>query len=357
MAVKKVLYFNLLAGIVFFNPTVYDLIPICFKPIVAAKGPHYLDIITQGIAGAVVAQGASRKPHWRTATLIGLLAGLLPDADILINSAEDPLLRLEYHRQFSHALAFIPVGALLITLVMWPVVCRRLDFRHIYIYSLLGISMGGLLDACTSFGTHLFWPFSDARTAWNLIAVVDPLFTLFLIVPLVLGWQSRERRYPLLAAALASTYLLFGYSQTRPSVMHSRRWRNNGGIRPPWLLSNQPSVIPCFGEVSTGTMISTSWMRFMLIHSGTFASTPVNPSPPFYQPMSMHCRKHMRLTGNIFHDSAGFPAAIWSCTRRTAMSSVTYVMPYCPQVPSHFGAFALILKTQARELKKPPSDS
>ncbi len=181
-----------------------------------------MDIFTQGIAGAVAAQAASRKPHGRTATLIGLLAGLLPDADILINSVEDPLLRLEYHRQFSHALVFIPVGALLITLVMWPIVRRRLDFQHIYIYSLLGISMGGLLDACTSFGTHLLWPFSDTRTAWNLIAVVDPLFTLFLIVPLVLGWRSRKRRYPLLAVALALTYLLFGYSQNQ-TVGHAQQ--------------------------------------------------------------------------------------------------------------------------------------
>ena len=36
--------------------------------------------------------------------------GILPDADVFITSASDPLLAIEYHRGFTHALAFIPLG-------------------------------------------------------------------------------------------------------------------------------------------------------------------------------------------------------------------------------------------------------
>ncbi len=38
---------------------------------------------------------------------------VIPDMDVLIRSASDPLLAIEYHRHFTHALAFIPVGGLI----------------------------------------------------------------------------------------------------------------------------------------------------------------------------------------------------------------------------------------------------
>ena len=39
-----------------------------------------------------------------------------------------------------------------------------------------------LLDAATSYGTRLFWPFSDERAGWDWIAIVDPAFTVPLLV-------------------------------------------------------------------------------------------------------------------------------------------------------------------------------
>ena len=33
----------------------------------------------------------------------------------------------------------------------------------------------------TSYGTQLFWPFSNVRVAWNNSSIVDPLFTLPLV--------------------------------------------------------------------------------------------------------------------------------------------------------------------------------
>ena len=42
---------------------------------------------------------------------------------------------------------------------------------------MLGYGTGGLLDTCTSYGTHLLWPFSTTPMAWSIIAIVDPVFT------------------------------------------------------------------------------------------------------------------------------------------------------------------------------------
>ncbi len=187
-----------------------------------------MDIITQGIAGAVLAQaGTSRKQG--IATIVGFTTGLLPDADVLIRSADDPLLTLEFHRQFSHSLTFIPVGGLIAALLLWPFVRRYLKFSQLYVYTLLGYSAGGILDACTSFGTQLLWPFSDARTAWNLIAVIDPVLTLSLLILLIAGWRKHRRIYPIAAIGFTAIYLSLAYIQQQTGYAAQQQLARNRG--------------------------------------------------------------------------------------------------------------------------------
>ena len=170
-----------------------------------------MDIATQGIAGAAIAQAFAPARHSRRAAVIGLLAGLLPDADALIYSASDPLLQLEYHRHFSHSLVFAPVGAAIVTLLLWVFFRSHLSLKQLYIFALCGYTSGGLLDACTSYCTHLLWPFSSSPIAWNLIAIVDPVFTSALALPLLLG--LRQNRPIRTGLVLACAYLLFGWVQ------------------------------------------------------------------------------------------------------------------------------------------------
>ena len=134
-----------------------------------------MDPLSQGVLGVAAAQAVSKKPQARRAAFMGLVAGLAPDADVFITSATDPLLSLQFHRQFTHALVFIPIGALLAALVLHPLMGRRfLCFRTTYLFCLAGYATHGLLDACTSYGTQLLWPFSDLRVAWNNISIIDP---------------------------------------------------------------------------------------------------------------------------------------------------------------------------------------
>lgn len=181
-----------------------------------------MDIVTQGLVGAVVAQGGARRDEVRLATLVGFCAPLLADADVLIRSTEDPLLFLEYHRHFTHALLFIPFGALLASLLLWPLLRTRLTIKRIYFYALLGYATAGILDACTSYGTHLLWPLNDERIAWSIVSVFDPLFSLALIVAIV---YSAVNRQPLAAWAgmvFALAYLSFGAIQHDRAEAHAQ---------------------------------------------------------------------------------------------------------------------------------------
>ena len=80
-----------------------------------------MDPLSQGALGASASQSFASEPgKQRSAMLVGLLAGMAPDLDIFIRSANDPLLFLDFHRQFTHSLFFIPVGALLCALILYP---------------------------------------------------------------------------------------------------------------------------------------------------------------------------------------------------------------------------------------------
>ncbi len=72
-----------------------------------------MDPLSQAVVGASCAQALSNKKHFVTATILGLLAGMAADLDIFIRSDEDPMLFLEFHRQFTHSLLFIPIGGLI----------------------------------------------------------------------------------------------------------------------------------------------------------------------------------------------------------------------------------------------------
>jgi inner membrane protein len=173
-----------------------------------------VDPLSQAALGAAVALGASpRKSVARRAALLGALSGMAADLDVFMRSSSDPLFFLEYHRQFTHALVFIPVGAAICALVLFPLVRGRMSFREGFVYCLLGYATHGLLDACTTYGTQLFWPFSDVRIAWNNVSVVDPLFTLPMLAFLV---AASFRNKPLLArfaCAWAVLYLMVGVLQ------------------------------------------------------------------------------------------------------------------------------------------------
>ena len=172
-----------------------------------------MDPLSQAVLGSVASQSVRNKTSLIRVGTIGALAGMAPDLDVLIRSATDPLLSLEYHRQFTHSLIFIPLGAALCAFVFWPFVRRHMSYRQVWLVALVGYATHGLLDACTTYGTMLLWPFSDARIAWSNISVVDPLFTLPLLAAVVLAGINQSAITARLGMVWGLMYLAFGLVQ------------------------------------------------------------------------------------------------------------------------------------------------
>lgn len=175
-----------------------------------------MDPITHVLLGASLGYAAFGQKLGRAAALSGGLAAFVPDADVFVRTASDPLVAIEYHRGFTHSFLFAPVGAAIVASI-WILRRRwRPQTLALWLCCLVAYVSHCLLDAATSYGTQLLWPFSTGRSGWDLISIIDPIFTLVLMVGLVVALGWKKIRAATAALIVAAVYLIFG------GVQHSR---------------------------------------------------------------------------------------------------------------------------------------
>ena len=175
-----------------------------------------MDPVSQAVLGAAAAQAAFGRRLGRTATACGVVGGMLADADVVIRSAADPLVAMEYHRHFTHALVFVPVGGLLAALPFLLTRAGRRRWRAVLGASTIAYATHAPLDALTSYGTLLFWPFSRERIALDWLSIIDPLFTLPLLALVVAAWAWQRPRFAAAGLLFAAAWAVFG------AVQHAR---------------------------------------------------------------------------------------------------------------------------------------
>ncbi len=167
-----------------------------------------MDPFTQGLLGAAIVQCGPRQKIGRDASWVAFAAAISPDLDIFVapvlrwlgrGSSLDGML---FHRGPTHALAMVPVFAMLFALPWWG--GRRWWFRRrrphappagfgwLALCCLLAVATHGLLDLCTSYGTQWFWPFSRARMAWDAVPIVDLIYTPLLVLTLLACYVARK---------------------------------------------------------------------------------------------------------------------------------------------------------------------
>ncbi len=174
-----------------------------------------MDPISQGLTGAIFPQSISSPKEVGKVTLIGSLSGMSADLDVLvlIMSSKDPLIFFDYHRQFTHSLAFIPVGGFIMAVVFWLIFKRKMKFGKVFLYSTLGYATHGLLDTCTTYGTELLWPISNFRFSWDNVSIVDPIFTLLLMLFVIFALTKKSKLIARIGVLFCVSYLLLGLHQ------------------------------------------------------------------------------------------------------------------------------------------------
>lgn len=168
-----------------------------------------MDPVTHAALGASCAQAVFGKYSKHIPWSVGALAAMTPDLDIFIRFKNNPLSLEFWHRNFTHSFLFIPLGGILVTLFFLCFSPYRVAWKVTLGAALLGYATHGLLDALTSYGTVLLWPWSYMRISWDIMAIVDPLVT----IPLTLGvaWSViyQKQKGVLLGLLCISFILLF----------------------------------------------------------------------------------------------------------------------------------------------------
>lgn len=188
-----------------------------------------MDPISQAVLGSAFAQSSPQaKSKMPLALVAGMIGGMAPDLDVLIQSKSDPLLAIEFHRHFTHSLFFIPFGGALVGVVLYLTLgswARRkshgigahfgngFGISDWILFSTLGLATHGLLDACTSYGTQLLWPFSSLRVAWNNVGIIDPVPTMAWLIGSVFAYRLKSVKAARIGFILGCLYLLFGVVQ------------------------------------------------------------------------------------------------------------------------------------------------
>ena len=172
-----------------------------------------MDSITQAVLGASIQGAMLGRWQGRKALLYGAMLGTLPDLDVVIDYG-DAVADMTFHRGFSHSLFVLTGVALLLT---WLV--RRFRYNPDYSSQRLFLTLWlvlithPLLDSFTSYGTQLFWPLMPIPTAWSTIFIIDPMYTVPLILAVSLGLLSglrdKSARTQVLALGFSSLYLTF----------------------------------------------------------------------------------------------------------------------------------------------------
>ena len=180
-----------------------------------------MDSLTQAVLGASVAGVCAPAGQRRKALLAGAMLGTLPDLDVVIDYG-DPVSNFTYHRGFSHSLFVLAPFSILLWLVLrrwWaPVRDAPLPWLAAIFLTLM---THPLLDAHTVYGTQLWWPLTVPPTMWSTLFIIDPLYTLPLLVGVVAaaGWPHARRSTSLIRAGVALSTLYLGWSWTAKLIV------------------------------------------------------------------------------------------------------------------------------------------
>lgn len=172
-----------------------------------------MDQVTQVALGAAAAQAVGTRTLGRKAWIVGGVAALLPDLDMVFAPLADPLFPIELHRTFTHGLAMVPVLAALTTLLLWPFRTFRSRGLAVFLVASVAALTHAPLDVLTSYGTMPLWPFDRAWVGWDIVSVIDPIYTLILIVGVVLAAKRVSARPAVIALVLSCLYLGLGVVQ------------------------------------------------------------------------------------------------------------------------------------------------
>ena len=204
-------------------------------------------------------RGYARKKAWSKSCAMG--AALEPFQTSMFIPMGNPVSDFVYHRSFSHSIfvlgALTPIFTWLV-LKLHPIL--RPNRRQVLLAVLAVLYTHIGLDSITVYGTQIFWPISSYPVSIGAIFIVDPLYTLPLLIGSVCYLLIRNN--PLgritnnLGLIVSSLYLVWAISAQAYVKSISLDNLTAKNLPTKNVLVTLPHSTPFFGELSVWIIIT-----------------------------------------------------------------------------------------------------
>jgi inner membrane protein len=169
-----------------------------------------MDSFTQIALGIAIAEVCAGKKLKNKTILYGSILGTIPDLDVVVGLFLDPVNAVLIHRGISHSLFLFLFLSPILGWIISKIEKNKINFLHASTMVFWCLFTHVLLDMFTSWGTQILWPL-DYRFALKTIFVVDPLYTIPLVIALIMVWKTKEtvlRKKYITKGLLISTFYL-----------------------------------------------------------------------------------------------------------------------------------------------------
>ena len=183
-----------------------------------------MDSVTQAVLGGAVSYTVLGRRLGKRAALYGMALGTIPDLDVLIDFG-GPIENMTHHRGFSHSLfvqaLLTPIFVMLLSKLPFS---RSASWARWSVAVYLSFATHSLADFFTVYGTQIFWPLTNYPFTHSILFIVDPIYTIPLLVAVISALLMRDRNRALkinaLMLGLSSLYLV--WSTGAKSVIDNR---------------------------------------------------------------------------------------------------------------------------------------
>ena len=183
-----------------------------------------MDSVTQAVLGGAVSYTVLGRRMGKRAALYGMALGTIPDLDVLIDFG-GPIENMTHHRGFSHSLfvqaLVTPIFVMLLSKLPFS---RSASWARWSVAVYLSFTTHSLADFFTVYGTQIFWPLTNYPFTHSILFIVDPIYTIPLLVAVISALLMRDRSQAVkinaLMLGLSSLYLV--WSTGAKSVIDNR---------------------------------------------------------------------------------------------------------------------------------------
>jgi inner membrane protein len=169
-----------------------------------------MDSLSQIALGAAVgvAVMGRRTALWKSAVW-GAVAGTLPDLDVFIDHG-DAIANMVLHRAETHSLFWLTLFSAPFAALVTGLSGEWRSWRRWWLAMWLALITHPLLDAMTVYGTQLALPMSTHPFGVGSIFIIDPLYTLPLLVGTGVAVASKRLTANAVGLVLSTAYLAWG---------------------------------------------------------------------------------------------------------------------------------------------------